>query len=114
MIPTPPRPLPGLSLDCQWESDPRVALPVPGPVREQRGREAGVANQADVGTTVAEARNRVGVQEHLASNGVQIALEIIEGRQVGRTAEEDVIEKLFRCPAFVSARAWTELDGAGS
>ena len=48
---------------------------------QQRGREAAVADRADVGAAVAEARHGVRVDEHLVA-AVESAVDVVEERQV--------------------------------
>ena len=54
---------------------------VAAPEREQRGREAGVADRADVGAAVGEADDGVRVGEHLADR-VEVAVAVVEERHV--------------------------------
>ena len=50
--------------------------PVAGPVRERVGREAGVGDEAHVGTAVAEPEDGVGMGEHLAA-GVEVPVGVV-------------------------------------
>ena len=55
--------------------------PIPTPVRQQRRREAGVADGPDMGAAVPESRDGVGVGEHLG-HGIEVAVGVVEERQV--------------------------------
>ena len=71
-------------------------------MRDQRGREAGVTDGADVGAAIAEAGHRVGVAEHLAGR-VEVAVRIVEERQVEQCSavvrEEQIDVELDRVDA---------------
>ena len=73
---------------------------VAAPEREQRGREARVADRADVRAAVAEADDRVRVGEHLADR-VEVAVGVVEERQV----EE-------RPPVVASSRSYARSSGS--
>ena len=69
-----------VALHEERERDP-IVVPVAAPVLQQRCGEAPVADRADVGAAVAEARHGVRVDEHLVA-AVEIAVDVVEERQV--------------------------------
>ena len=84
-----------------------AARPVAGPVRQQIGREARIADDAAMRAAIGEARHRARVEQHLARR-IEVAVGVIEERHVEHAApfigEHGVIGELFRPPAF-AARA---------
>ena len=69
-----------LPLHDERQVEPAVVA-VARPQREQRRREARVADRADVRAAVAEPDDRVRVREHLADR-VEVAVGVVEERQV--------------------------------
>ncbi len=69
-----------VALHEERQRDP-VVVAITAPVLQQRRGEAPVADRADVGAAVAEARHGVRVDEHLVA-AVEIAVDVVEERQV--------------------------------
>src|SRR5207302_41659 len=71
---------PGLALDQPLDGEPALRAP-DTPVGQQEGRESAVADRADVGTTVGQAGDGVGVDQHLPGL-VEVAGDVVGEREV--------------------------------
>ena len=80
-----------------------AALTIAAPVREQRRREARVADRADVRTAVGETDHGVRMREHLARR-VEVAVVVVQDREVEERAavvdEHQVVREFERVAAF--------------
>ena len=76
-----------------------AALAVARPVRQQIGREAGIADDAAMRAAVGQARHRVRIGQH-RPRGVEIAVDIVEERHIEHAAavvrQHGVISQFLR------------------
>ena len=82
-----------------------AAAAVAGPVRQQIGRKAGVADDAAMRAAVGQARHRIRIAQHFA-RGVEIAVGVIQERHIEHAAalvrQHRLVGQFFRLPALAA------------
>ena len=65
-----------LLVDQEFEWQPRAAQPIAGPVGEQAGRRAGIADQPNMGAAIGNPAHRIPVYQHLVDD-VEVAVAVV-------------------------------------